>query len=75
MLADIQQIIHAELASNRNDPDNHPYAMRNRYCRDRDNNDDTDSTQQGSEFRSSRQDMSKFIRKDSIPCWGCSLDY
>jgi hypothetical protein len=20
-------------------------------------------------------DMSKYIRKDQIPCWGCSLDY
>jgi hypothetical protein len=21
------------------------------------------------------QDMSKYIKKDEIPCWGCSLDY
>ena len=26
-------------------------------------------------YRSSLPDMSQYIRKDSIPCWGCSLDY
>jgi len=26
-------------------------------------------------YQSSMPDMSEYIRKDSIPCWGCSLDY
>jgi len=43
----------------------------------------TDSIQQGEEYNqmsqnancSSGQDMSKYIKKDSIPCYGCALDY
>jgi hypothetical protein len=31
--------------------------------------------QQGNEYRRSKEDMSKYIKKDSIPCWGCTLDY
>lgn len=34
---------------------------------------------QGEEYDSSKKhrgpDMTKYIRKDQIPCWGCSLDY
>ena len=30
------------------------------------------SSQQGSEWKEKRPDMSKYIRKDSIPCWNCS---
>uniref|UniRef100_A0A6C0KS63 Uncharacterized protein n=1 Tax=viral metagenome TaxID=1070528 RepID=A0A6C0KS63_9ZZZZ len=26
-------------------------------------------------YKSHMPDMSKYIKKDSIPCWGCSLDY
>jgi len=26
-------------------------------------------------YKSNLPDMSKYIKKDSIPCWGCSLDY
>ena len=29
----------------------------------------------GSERSENDPDMSKYIRKDQIPCWGCSLDY
>jgi hypothetical protein len=35
----------------------------------------TDSTQQGQDYMSSKSDMSKYIKKDSIPCYGCTLDY
>jgi len=35
---------------------------------------DTDSTSQGNEYHKGK-DMSKYIKKDSIPCYGCSLDY
>jgi hypothetical protein len=38
---------------------------------------DSDATQQGYEYVQGRPslqpDMSEYIRKDSIPCWGCSL--
>jgi hypothetical protein len=29
-------------------------------------------TEQGSEWKDAKPDMSKYIRKDSIPCWNCS---
>jgi hypothetical protein len=32
----------------------------------------SDSAMQGYEWRNNRPDMSKYIRKDSIPCWNCS---
>lgn len=39
---------------------------------------DTPSTAQGTELKGARpkwcpRDMSEYIRKDSIPCWNCSL--
>ena len=37
---------------------------------------DTNSTSQGKQYSSdSKKDMSQYIKKDGIPCWGCSLDY
>lgn len=40
---------------------------------------DSDATQQGVEYVQGRPspqpDMSEYIRKDSIPCWGCSLNH
>jgi hypothetical protein len=33
----------------------------------------TDSMQQGKEVQQQKIDMSKYIRKDSIPCWGCDV--
>ena len=36
---------------------------------------DTSScTQQGKEMKQQQVDMSKYIRKDSIPCWGCDIE-
>ena len=35
----------------------------------------TDCLQQGSEMNKAPIDMSQYVRKDSIPCWGCNLDY
>lgn len=35
----------------------------------------SDATQQGQDYMSAKSDMSKYIKKDSIPCYGCSLDY
>jgi len=39
-----------------------------------DGNSDYSSTsmEQGSEWKDAKPDMSKYIRKDSIPCWNCS---
>ena len=36
------------------------------------NNYSSTSTEQGSEWKHTKPDMSKYIRKDSIPCWNCS---
>jgi hypothetical protein len=36
--------------------------------------DRSDCTQQGKEHRQQQVDMSKYIRKDSIPCWGCDVE-
>jgi hypothetical protein len=35
----------------------------------------SDSVNQGEEYKRGRIDMSEYIKKDAIPCWGCSLDY
>ena len=43
--------------------------------------DESPATSQGSEHRSAKGflrqapiDMNSYVRKDSIPCWGCNLD-
>ena len=70
LLRNIQSIVHNELAANRNQPENNPIAMG-----DGDGDDNSSSVQQGREHRCHKKDMSKYIKKDSIPCWGCTLDY
>jgi hypothetical protein len=35
---------------------------------------DSECTAQGKEIQQQRIDMSKYIRKDSIPCWGCDVE-
>ena len=43
-------------------------------CKKEDCDDEkTDCTQQGKEVQQQKIDMSKYIRKDSIPCWGCDV--
>jgi hypothetical protein len=34
---------------------------------------DSTATSQGQEYTQTKPDMSQYIRKDSIPCWNCSL--
>lgn len=34
---------------------------------------DSNAVDQGQEYRQAHPDMSEYIRKDSIPCWNCSL--
>jgi hypothetical protein len=51
-------------------------SMRNRCnsdssMRNRCNSDSSDSCEQ----EERHHDMSKYIKKDEIPCWGCSIDY
>jgi hypothetical protein len=70
LLRDIKKIVHNELIANRINKDNHPMEM----CNDT-NSSNCDSVQQGNEYRRSKEDMSKYIKKDAIPCWGCTLDY
>ena len=71
LLRDIKRTVRDELIASRTCEDNHPMGL----CDDTDNNDSCDSVQQGNEYRRSKEDMSKYIKKDSIPCWGCTLDY
>lgn len=71
LLKNIQQIVHNEIRASRNKSENHPIAMANESC----DSSDSNAMQQGNEYKYNKPDMSKYIRKDSIPCWGCSLDY
>ena len=69
LLGNIKKIVQDELRTSRVQPENHPLALSgtNGSC--------SNSTQQGNEYMNGKEDMSKYIKKDSIPCWGCSLDY
>lgn len=69
LLGNIKKIVQDELRTSRVQPENHPLALSgtNGSC--------SNSTQQGSEYMNGKEDMSKYIKKDSIPCWGCNLDY
>lgn len=35
---------------------------------------ESECTAQGKEVQKQRKDMNKYIRKDSIPCWGCDVE-
>ena len=69
LLSNIKKIVQDELRTNRVKPENHPLALSGTSgsC--------SNSTQQGNEYTNGKEDMSKYIKKDSIPCWGCTLDY
>lgn len=88
MLRDIQSIVHNELISNlqMTSSNSQPYLQkmkRNGKSKDDDDDDCDDqiAEQQGKEMSTTRpkrpcpQDMNDYIRKDSIPCMGCTLDY
>jgi len=70
LLKDIQQIVRQEIITSRNQPANHPMAMQQGS-----NTSNSNATCQGDEYQHNRRDMSKYIKKDAIPCWGCTLDY
>ena len=69
LLQNIKQLVRAELLANRNNPAN--------MCGQNTDDDGNSSycTKQGSEYNCNKPDMSKYIKKDAIPCWGCTLDY
>jgi hypothetical protein len=71
MLKNIQKIVRNEIMASRNQPENNPMAMGNESC----DSSDSNAMQQGNEYKRNKPDMSQYIKKDSIPCWGCSLDY
>jgi hypothetical protein len=67
-LKSIQKIIRNELLANRS-TDSDMIGSSDESCNG------SDATQQGQDYMSAKSDMSKYIKKDSIPCYGCSLDY
>lgn len=87
MLNDIQQIVKNELLADRmldstvKNTSNKPEKARKKKSCDSDNssysnnscNNSYDSCTDASD--DSNIDMSKYIKKDQIPCWGCSIDY
>ena len=82
LLKDIQKIVKNELLANR---------LTTPLTKNRAYYDESTSTEQGKEYEynchkdkkddcskkseESCPDMSKYIKKDDIPCWGCKLDY
>ena len=72
---DVKEMIHHELLENMGKTTgNQMYYDDGEDC----GNDDSPSTMQGREHgMASRKrpiDMNEYIRKDSIPCWGCSIE-
>jgi hypothetical protein len=67
-LKSIQKIIRNELLASRS-TDSDMMGSSDASCNS------SDATQQGQDYMSAKSDMSKYIKKDSIPCYGCSLDY
>ena len=83
LLKDIQQIVRQEIITSRNRPTNHPMALQSNgsktSCDNKQNDtescDGSDAVNQGNEYQQGKHDMSQYIKKNAIPCWGCSLDY
>jgi hypothetical protein len=81
LLKNIQQIVHNELLSQSGMTTGSQLAFlgqKNKQNGDLD--EESPSDYQGKEFardcpkNTSVPDMSKYVRKDSIPCWGCNLE-
>ena len=87
MLNDIQQIVKNELLADRmldssvKNTSTKPEKARKKKSCDLDNSCDSDNSCNNSyddsctDASDSNIDMSKYIKKDQIPCWGCSIDY
>jgi hypothetical protein len=80
LLRDIQQIVHNELLQNKGMTTANAQPLFQAASKERVLLSEDPSLQQGAEHCNSRptycpKDMSQYIRKDQIPCWGCTLDY
>jgi hypothetical protein len=88
LLNDIQKIVHNELLANRmmdvsvkNTQDRSKkdscQSEPSDSCDSSDSSDSSDSCESDScdAQKEIHYDMSKYIKKDEIPCWGCSIDY
>ena len=80
LLRDIQQAVHNELASLKGMTTASSQPLFQTESSNKVLMSDDPSLQQGAEMKAARptycpKDMSQYIRKDQIPCWGCTLDY
>lgn len=80
LLRDIRQVVHNELASFKGMTTASSQPLFQTQSSNKVLMSEDPSLQQGAEMKAARpsycpKDMSKYIRKDDIPCWGCTLDY
>jgi hypothetical protein len=80
LLRDIQQIVHNELLQTKGMTTANAQPLFQAASKEKVLLSEDPSLQQGAEHCNSRpkvcpKDMSQYIRKDQIPCWGCTLDY
>ena len=71
MLNDIQKIVHNEMLIHRATD----VSVKNPASKKKKANRNASRVAQDEMEDEGTQDMSKYIKKDEIPCWGCSLDY
>jgi hypothetical protein len=80
LLRDIRQVVHNELASFKGMTTASSQPLFQRESSNKVLMSEDPSLQQGAEMKAVRptycpKDMNQYIRKDEIPCWGCTLDY
>jgi hypothetical protein len=80
LLRDIQSIVHNEVASQKGMTKGAQAFFQQNPDGSSTYSDGSPSEKQGCEMYGVRpkwcpKDMNEYIRKDSIPCWNCSLDY
>ena len=80
LLRDIRQVVHNELASFKGMTTASSQPLFQTESSTNVLMSEDPSLQQGAELKAARptycpKDMNKYIRKDEIPCWGCTLDY
>jgi hypothetical protein len=80
LLRDIRQVVHNELASFKGMTTASSQPLFQMASAEKALLSEDPSIQQGNEMKAARptycpKDMSQYIRKDQIPCWGCTLDY
>lgn len=91
LLSDIQKVIRNEMLSNRSTQSVMDTDKKKSESTEEELDEDSDFTAQGRDYRKNSHkkedacsssgscdpltDMTKYIRKDQIPCWGCNIDY